>query len=594
MKKTHIKLSMLSLCACMITSSAHAASQVVVPNNLNPGVLGNTVTESFEQTQYEKQNEYKPRTNPIRKPTKVLKSNVSTSERLVQNPEFTVNEFIIDGNSVINDKKLEEFTKELKGKKVKIAELLNLCNKITEYYHQKGYITSRAKLMPQKVEGGVVEITIDEGKYGDINIKGNKWAKTRHLKTILQANGVKENDVLNANELNNSINEINNKSYIQGKIAIDEGAEYDLKNITLEVEDRCPIDLNLSWDNGGQELTGRQRGIATLSHNNVTGYGDKLYGGAILGDGTTGAIGGYSIPIGKKGTRVNMGYSYSNMQYGGVYEKLGLEGISHDYSVGVTQPIHRGEKWTVDSAASLNLRDITTKIDNFGDLTDHRLTVLRTGISAKRQDSKGIWGSAVQVSTGLPLFNATEAPENLGYEDSKFVKFEANVQRLHVLPKKCLGLASLRGQYTPNKLLSAEKMTLGGSSLRGYDPAMVVGDMGLNGTLEVRTPVPFLKKVLPEKLKQYEEKVKLGAFYDYGLTRDMHGFNSRLSGKSTNFLQSAGVGIHFPLTKYLTANVDVGVPLGRGVFKDQDARLSFSVTSALHNMWAQKVKKPNL
>lgn len=562
------------------------ANTPVVPNNLDAGAIDKGNTDSiFNNRNYIPKRKLKTGTQKFNV-TKSKPQKLGT-KGVTYNPTFTVKEIVIDGNTIFKDKKLNTFFKEIIGKEISVAELLEVANKITEYYHSKGYITSRAYFTPQRIDDGKVELSIQEGKYGDIRIKGNKWAKERHLKAMLSAHNIKEDEPLNIHGLRNSINEINKSSYMKGKISVQEGAA-EMSAITLDVEDRLPIDFNVSWDNEGREITGSQRAVMVMSNNNLTGYGDRLYGGAILGSRSVGAIGGYSIPIGKKGTRLNFGYSHSNTKLGGLFEDLGIEGYSHEYSVGLNKPLYRGKTISVDGNASFGIRDSKTKLTKAGfDLTDHRLSVLRTGVYARKDDFNGVWLANTNVSTGLPFFNATQGPEDWGYEDSKFVKVNFGVQRYQVLPFKSMGIFKANTQYTPNKLLAPEKLQMGGSTtVRGFEPGLLIGDCGFNGSFEIRTPVPFLKKVLPKKIENLADKTKLGYFYDFGMVRDIHNYNQNAP---TNFMQSIGVGLHLPVTKHLTANLDLGIPIGGQIANTDNARFCFSITSAIHNLWDKNI-----
>lgn len=594
MIKQRINIVVLSIyiaCACLkgLTTSA-----IEVPDNLNPGVVGRDNIDSFEYSDYyeEELDDSASKNNlKVDKDLKTLKSGVDMEKESENNPEFLVNKIVVLGNTVINDEKLNKITHKFEGKKIKIDDLIKLCGQITTYYQSKGYITSRAKLLTQKIEGGVVEITIDEGKYGDISVNGNKWAKEKYLNNILSVNGINKDAVLNVNSLERSVSEINNKKYIRGNIIINNGKKSNLNDIALEVEDRLPIDLGVDINNYGTELTGMQRSLLKMSYDNVTGYGDSIYGGVILGNKNFGSVAGYSIPVWNKGASLNFGYSSYNVQYGGMYRNLGLRGNWQDYSIGLVQPIYRGGKWTIDSAINLDICDVKQSMDAIGDLSSQKLRVLRTGIYTKRTDNKGFWAIGTQVSTGLPILGATNASDNGGGADGKFVKLVVNLNRLQVLPKRSMLLFSLNGQYTPNELMSPEKVALGGMNLRGYETATLLGDVGFYGTIEVRTPVPFLRKVLPEKMKPYEDRVKMGYFYDFGVLRDVNGYGNLLTGKPINLMQTVGVGLHFPVGDLLTVNLDLGIPIGEKVLANQDLRLTFSLSSSFQNMW--NWKKPD-
>lgn len=564
---------------------------------VNPGVMGKENIDSFKPDQYEQQNDDEKATKNRLKGEKNVEStkyNLDVTKNVQQEPDFQLNKIIFVGNTKVKEKKLRKFINNLEGKKVKLSELKAACDNITDYYRSKGYITTKAIIKTQRVDNGIVEITVDEGKYGDIAVVGNKWAKEKYLNNILEINGVKKDAVLNVHNLENAIGEINGQHYIRGNVIINNGEKPDKNDISLQVQDRLPIDVSADWNDYGTELTGLQRVFLKASYYNLTGYGDNVYGGTILGNNNYGAVAGYNIPLNKKGTKLNLGFTSYNVNYGGVYRDLGLYGNWKNYSIGLSQPLYRGNRWTVDSSLSFDICDVNQGLSVINLEVPQRLRVLRTGVFAKKNDDKGFWSTAAVVSTGLPIMDATTSDQT-GGADANFVKTNLSVNRIQILPKRSFLLLSLNGQYCPNELMAPEKLALGGVNGRGYETASVLGDSGVFGTIELRTPVPFLKKILPEKLKNIEEQVKLGYFYDFGVIHDINGFSSYVSNKQTNVLQSVGVGIHFPVRDLLMVNLDLGIPIGDSALINQGARVTFSISSSLQNMWNwKKIETPNL
>jgi hemolysin activation/secretion protein len=518
----------------------------------------------------------------------VLNGNVVKDAPLVdsESPKFKVKKIYFSGNTVVKDKTVAKLTSKYEGKEVNIEDLLNLCDQITAEYREQGYITSQAILQQQRVKDESVTITINEGRYGDVIVKGNRWARTSYLKRVLKAYNVKPNSVLNVYDLKNSVALLNKSTYMQGDMSIENSKEKNKNDVVLSIKDRYPLDFNIDWNNAGQEMAGRERGVFTLAQNNITGNGDALSLSAFLSNGTVGTFESYSIPVGTKGTKLVLGHSYSNTNYGGMYKAYGLNGKAQDFTVGISQQLYQGKKWTVDAGITLDFGHIKQTMNYVGNLNDVHMTVLRSGIYAKREDGSGLWLVSGVVNKGLPFMSYSE-----GHDYSDFVSANIGINRLQMLPKRCYLLFNLNGQYSPNDLFSSEKLMLGGYNIRGYEAATLLGDMGIYGTIELRTPVPFLKKVLKERCKAFEEQTKLGFFYDFGGVRDSTGYENYLTNKSINFIQSVGVGLHFPVGKILTANIDFGIPIGDKALIGQSARITFSITSSIHNLWCQKYNK---
>ena len=143
----------------------------------------------------------------------------------------------------------------------------------------------------------------------------------------------------------------------------------------------------------------------------------------------------------------------------------------------------------------------------------------------------------------------------------------------------------VNGQYANRNLYASEQMQIGGmSSVRGYDEGFGLGDYGLTASIEYRTPIPGLKALLPEKLEFISDSIQIAGFYDFGWFGNR--FNN-VFGKDINgeYLMSAGPGIVVKLTKYISANLYWGFPIGKHLpdyVGNTDRRLSrfhFTLTS---------------
>ncbi|MDD3593165.1 MAG: POTRA domain-containing protein [Candidatus Gastranaerophilales bacterium] len=528
-RKKYIILIYLAAFFYLLGSSNFCYAEGISPTTLNPAVLGKESINILQENEYSQADTALNILHGQLKFERELKNSDFSLSAIKEGPDksFSLNKIVLKGNTKLGSQRFKKLFKQYEEKEITITDLKEICDKITRYYHSKGYITSQAKLLAQKVDDGIVEITVEEGKYSEISIRGNKWAKEQYLNNILNTYNIKEGGVLNVYDLQTAMEEIKNKKYITGNIIIERTPDNSLNNIVLDVKDRLPLNLDANFNNLGTDLTGMERTFVKATYENVTGRGDSLSLGAILGKGNLGGLVGYSIPINKKGTTLNLGYSAFNTKYG--------------------------------------------------------------GISARKIDKRGFWSSSFVTSTGLPFLGATQLEQGA---DGQFLKFNLGLNRLQVMPKRSMLLLSVNGQFTSDELMTPEKAALGGMNMRGYETASILGDKGVYGTIEYRTPVPGLRKICPEKLKKYEEGIKLGFFYDYGITSNVNGIKNVANSKDTNFLQSVGMGIHIPVGKLLMANFDFGIPIGNPGLVNQGARFTFSLTSSLQDMW--KWKEPDI
>ena len=490
---------------------------------------------------------------------------------VVYNPQFLVRKVKFEGNTKIKSKVLESIGSDVIDHEIYFEDLLTYALRISRYYQSKGYLTSYAYVPAQQIKDGVVTICIVESTVGDVEVTGNKWARTWYLKNVMMGrDGLREGTVFNARALQGALREMNEETYMQAQSTISKNGD-DTK-IDLEVRDKFPLRFNFSWDDYGRTYTGVQRASFLLGLDNLTGFGDKIYGGTILSSGSTGVLAGYSIPVSPYGTRLSFDYSNSNINLGGPYRFLNVKGRSQSLGFRVTHPIIRNAKTDVVVYTGIDFVDADTYSKRLNyTLSDYKLYVIRSGIRGIRDDKYGRWLGTLGVDVGLGGTSKLATPS-----DGTFVKIVAGATRVHRLWGRVIGLVRINGQYSPNKLFAVEQMQMGGPyTLRGYQPAELIGDYGVTGTVEYRFPFPFMNRIS----QKIDERLKLAVFYDWGWL----GENGNIYNYPQSFLHSVGFGTYINFTDWLTAQVGVGFPLGRS-YNENTARFYFSVNSDLDRL----------
>lgn len=500
-------------------------------------------------------------------------------ENYTYNPSFPISEIIFVGNTKISDKKLKKLSKKYINTTVKLSDIQNLVKTITEKYHEKGYISSYAYLPEQEIDSGVLTINIHEGLTGDCNVYGNRWERDWYFENVFKSNKLEKGKVFNVKHLQGALKDLDEEDYITPITTIEKDKNGNTV-VELKVQDRLPLNVNLIWDDYGRDMTGRQRFTPLLGINNLTGFGDKIYGGAVISSRSIGSLAGYNAPISKFGTRLAFDYSYSRVNLGGIYKQYQINGTSTDYSLRIIQPIVNDATKEISSSVGINFVNSSSKSDFYQtSLSDYGLRVLRANIDGIFDDSYGRTIADIGFNYGIDGLGA-HCESGSPYKKN-FFKVTAAVTRVQRVRKESLAIFRLNGQYSPDKLFATEQMYLGGVySIRGYQPSEILGDYGIAGSLEFRVPVPFLKEVLPEKYKDLSRKIQLAAFYDFGYVKD----NGNLYGYPKNFLHSIGFGANLNITDTINVQLGVGFPLGNKPYNEGSGRYYFSVSSDLDKL----------
>ena len=566
MKKSIFKTSLLcaALAIGMVANAAGEGASGRIPMNVRPEVGGYDAglidnSNFIQRKEYEAQTKYSETKDPA-----YVEEEVRQKMELLNTEQvsFKLKKINITGNTVFPTYVLMRLVDFKIGQEVTINDLIISANEITDYYQGKGYVSTIAYLPPQKVKDGTVEIKILEGKYGNVEINPGKWERSSYLnKNYLKDHNIQPGKVLNVNDVRNALTELSTEEYMKGSVSFadnEESEEY--SDVTLDVKDRFPLNFDLRYDNQGRDAIGTQRGVLYAGLHDVTGHGDTLMGTLAVSHHSHCAGGMYSLPIGENDTRFNVGYSYSHVHLGNALKYLGIKGDSHDVFFGVSRRLAQGNDYRLYGDITVDLRntDLKSSIPELDAvLPDYRSRTIKGSLTDVKDDYYGRWLINTSVAGGIPI-DASDYSMNRAKSSNNFVKVNAGAARLQVLPHNQLAILQVNGQYANRHLWASEAMQFGGmTSVRGYDEGFRIGDYGMTASFEYRAPIPGLKALLPKKYEFISDSIQMAGFYDFGW------FGDRYNQDSVGYLMSAGPGIVVKLTKYISANLYWGFPIGK-------------------------------
>jgi hemolysin activation/secretion protein len=207
------------------------------------------------------------------------------------------------------------------------------------------------------------------------------------------------------------------------------------------------------------------------------------------------------------------------------------------------------------------------------------------------------YGATWQNEGALTQFNLglTANVRGLGsqYEEFDAKRFNANSSFFHInadlshtqdLPEGFQLFGRIKGQYADGPLISSEQFSLGGvETVRGYLETEVLGDNGVAGTIEARSPDigAWLQSNLKDETGQGTARFtvfnewRLFGFVDGGIAT----IHDPLAEQQSRFdMWSYGLGTRFKLFNQFNGMVALGLPMvGQGTTLKNDKRVLFSV-----------------
>ena len=468
----------------------------------------------------------------------------------------------VSPSQILTQSEIQAILEEYIGTNVTFDQLQGIVKDLNKLYLQKGYVTARAYLPEQTIEGGVINIELIEGKFGNINIFDNKWTKKRYIEKQLD---LKKGEVFDIKLLEQRIltfNRYNDTVQLTGDL--EKGKDVGTTDVNIRTHEKLPFHLTALMDNAGRSTIGKFRAGLMLQDDSLFGYRDKLTLGAYANKNSVTPFADYSFPVNKKDGRIGFNYSSSFSRIAhGPYKMFNIKSRSHNYALYFNQPIIRKPWMEFSSTTSIGYKQATTRFDGF-DLYTDKITYAQTGLNFRYDSKRGIWYLNQSVSYAFPILQS----------QSNYLKLEGGLLRIHDFGHGVVG--TIRGNYQviPKNLVPyIDQFVAGGiATVRGYSEGLLIGRSGYILSGEIMFPV------LPRTIKSRDKKkeipflgsyMKMFGFIDHAYVFPYKGDGPGTpSYNSDDVLISMGVGFRFQLPKDISLRICWGFPLMRNHYEE--------------------------
>jgi hemolysin activation/secretion protein len=439
----------------------------------------------------------------------------------------------ISGNSRIATADLESLLSYLIGGEHTLAELTEGAARITNYYHQLGYIVARAYIPPQEIKDGEVLINVQEGHIGDERIDNQSRLSDQRANRYFS--DINSGDVLEAAPVERALLILNETPGVgSARASLQPGASVGATDLVVELAPSAPYAGNITADNYGNYYTGEDRLGAELGLNSPLKIGDLVTLNALISnENLTYAYAAYQIPLGSRGMRMGLSYSDTSYRLGKEFASLQSHGTANITSLFMVYPFDRGQINNLSGSITLEqkqLNDVTLFT------SDKTIQVGSIGFVGNHQDTLG--------GGGVTLYNLLIARGHLNMDPISLLIDEATVQtngdftrfyyvlnRLQRLSDKNSLWLSLSGQFSSKNLNSSEQFSLGGAyGVRAYPQGEGIGDQGYLATIELR--------------RTYTQNFQFKVFFDAGSVMILHDPIPYVTDSNSRSLSGGGVGLY--------------------------------------------------
>ena len=525
----------------MIVTTAWGAP----PNSVDPGV----VRKSLEEKKFRV---------PAPMPEVTIKRAGGESIKGGAGVKFELEDVAFEGNRVIDSRDLFNVVRPWIYKKISVSTLTEIADKITNYYIDQGYILCRAYVPPQEIKDGRVLIKIREGALGRVIVTGNQRYKKELVKRVMDI--VYKRGAVKKSDLERALLLLMDYPAMTVKADLMAGERPGTTDIVVHVSESKAWGLGADYNNFGSKYVAPHRYGLKADLFNPFGYGDEVRTNFVMGGADELYYGRaeYTFPINYSGTRVGLSYSLSHSEPGNELRPLDYNGRSEVRSAWISHPVIRSRNlnWWVNGGLDYN----TTRQRMTGkQIYKDNLVNIRAGTEVNWIDN---WYGNTSIILDFTQGIKNDKIESTLDGTGKFFKAELGFQRYQlvetsrykIFPYDSNLIFSLHGQYSPDRLPSSQRISIGGpGTVRGYEIGEYLGDSGAYGTVEFRLPVwkPDCGWMMPVASSAV---VELAEFVDYGYVAVNDSIvNSEIHNAS---IASAGFGLRVRLDPYMMMKLD--------------------------------------
>ncbi len=489
-------------------------------------------------------------------PPTVTPSTGQTQDKIPQT--IIVKAFEVTGSTVFNPKDFTKITQPYTKRPITFADILQLRADITNLYVSKGYINSGAYIPPQKLQSGVIEIRVLEGKLEGIKVTGTKRLNPEYIRSRL---AIATGKPLNRDRLLEALQLLQLNPLI-AKISaeLSAGTRPGENLLEVQVKESQPLNAQLILDNGRSPAVGSFRRQIQVGDADLLGWGDSISAVYTNTDGSNGLDLNYTVPINPHNGTISFSYGFNNSNVIETpFSALDIQSNSTYYQLTLRQPIIQTPTKEFALGLTADHRESQANLLNgevpFPEIGADskgrtRITAIRFFQDWTQRNSKEVFALRSQFSFGFDALNSTI---NTKPPDSRFFSWLGQGQWVRVLAPDTLVLLRGNLQLADRPLVPLEQFTLGGiDNVRGYRQDALLSDNGFFASVELRYPIA--------RFSRSNDILQLTPFVDFGTAWNLSATPTSNFNREPNTLVSAGLGLRLQLQDHLTASVDWGIP----------------------------------
>ena len=514
---------------------------------------------------------------------------------------FDILEFEVQGNTVLPAQTIEEAITPFLGPTKQMSNVEAARTALEKAYQDRGYLTVFVDVPQQRVNEGVIVLSVTEGRVARLSVTGSRYFSQGYIREKVPE--LADGKVPNFNEVQRQLALVNRTEDRRVQPVMRAGKVPGTVETELKVEDRLPLNGSVEINNRHAADTKALRLSATARYENLFQLDHSVAFTLATAPQATSESRvvslTYTIPTAEQsawvGYFVNSNSSVAAIGDVNVLGKgttLGLRYVrplsntadeSHSLTFGVDYKDIGEDVRTGSGVISTPLRYLPFQVAYSGtfDHAPQTQTLLNLQVAAASRDILR------RTNPDCPGGEVDQFACKRQGGDGSFATLKGDIR--HAMPLGASGAAGtlhlrLGGQLASGPVPSAEQFTIGGAeSIRGYLEAEGAGDRAVLGSVEWRSR-DFSSSVSgwvqgPDATSRLFTQSYALAFADVGRAyteEPAAGQAARIS------LAGVGFGLRLKLRKATTGELDLAWPLkATTASPSRSARLHFKLSFEL-------------
>lgn len=503
---------------------------------------------------------------------------------------FDIDDFAVQGADTLPQIEIEEAIYQFLGPNKSADDVEKARAALEKAYHDKGFQTVSVAVPQQNVQGRVVTLKVTELKVGRLRVKNSRYFDLGRIKG--GAPSLKEGTVPNFGEVTKDIVSLNQWPDRRITPALRAGVTPGTVDVDLNVEDKSPFHASVEINNRQSPSTTATRLSSTVHYDNLWQLGHSLsFTYQVAPERPHDA----EVFSGSYLARVP-DVDWLNLLFYGVKSSSNVASVGGTNIVGpgeivggravMTLPTRDGLFHTLSVGLDYKHFDQTVRIglDGFSSPVTYYPVVASYGATFQNETFTTQFNAGITYNLRTPSSPWDEF-DNKRYKASpSFTHLNLDVSHTHELAEGFQVYAKVQGQLADGPLVSSEQFSLGGlDTVRGYLESEVLGDSGVAGNLELRSP--NIGSLLQAQLKNEsgEGAPRFTTFNDWRFFVFADGGHATvlkpLPEQVSQFdVWSYGVGTRFKVFDYVSGMVAYSVPMVSQTYTQaRDPRVNFRI-----------------